>query len=59
MGDLFERIRTTMPRNEPGQFSVEAYLDIIAYLLQFNDFSPGAEELNNQLESLNSRIDKR
>ncbi len=59
VGDLFDRIRTTMPQNNPGSLSGEAYLDIIAYLLQSNDFPAGQQELKNAPDSLKSNIDKK
>jgi len=43
--DLYERIRTTMPQKSPGSLSQEAYLDILAYLLQANNFPAGPEPL--------------
>ena len=58
LGDLFDRIRTTMPQSNPGSLSGEAYLDIIAYLLQSNDFPAGKEELKNTPESLRSTMTK-
>lgn len=43
--DLLERIRATMPQNNPGSLSDQTYLDIIAFLLQSNDFAAGKNEL--------------
>jgi S-disulfanyl-L-cysteine oxidoreductase SoxD len=43
--DLFGRIQTSMPQDRPGSLSPEACVDIIAYLLQENDFPSGADEL--------------
>lgn len=50
--ELFERIRTTMPQSNPGSLSPAAYLDIIAYLLQANNFPPGSGELKNEPDVL-------
>ena len=43
--DLYSRTRTTMPEDMPGSLLPEETLDIVAYLLQVNDFPPGSEEL--------------
>jgi len=43
--ELFDRIRTTMPQKNPGSLSQDAYLDILAYLLQANEFPPGPAAL--------------
>lgn len=45
LGDLFERIRKTMPANDPGKLSREQNADVIAYLLAFNMFPSGKAEL--------------
>jgi quinoprotein glucose dehydrogenase len=51
-GDLFERIRTTMPLNNPGSLSPQAYADILAFLLQSNSFPVGSQELKGRPETL-------
>ena len=45
MGDLFQRIRTTMPVGRAGRLSPDAYSDITAYILSANSFPPGRTEL--------------
>ena len=45
LGSLLDLISTTMPRTEPGSLSQQAYLDIVAYILQKNDYPPGRDEL--------------
>lgn len=42
---LFDKTKATMPRNAAGSLSDQAYLDIVSYVLQVNDFPPGAAEL--------------
>ena len=42
---LFVRIRNLMPFDEPATLSEEAYLDSVAYILEFNGFPPGDREL--------------
>ena len=36
-----------MPQASPGSLSPQAYLDVVAYLLQSNDFPSGKQELND------------
>jgi mono/diheme cytochrome c family protein len=52
VGDLFERIRTTMPFNKPGGLSREDTSDILAYVLSFNRFPAGKTELAHTTELL-------
>jgi S-disulfanyl-L-cysteine oxidoreductase SoxD len=40
-GDLFTRIKTTMPLNAPGSLSGRTVSDIEAYMLQANGFPAG------------------
>lgn len=40
-GDLFDRIRTTMPQSNPGSLSGKAVSDIEAYMFQANGFPAG------------------
>ena len=42
---LFTRIRTLMPFDNPATLSDAAYLDSVAYILQFNGFPAGRLEL--------------
>ena len=58
VGELFERIRTTMPQDAPKSLPRETYADILAYVLKFNGFPAGASELPGRAESLaDIRID--
>jgi mono/diheme cytochrome c family protein len=43
--DLVERVRTTMPADNVGSLSTPTATDIVAYLLQANNFPAGQEEL--------------
>ena len=43
--DLYELIRKMMPKDAPGSLKAETYVDIVAYLLQSNEFPAGAQEL--------------
>lgn len=44
--ELTTRTRTTMPLDDPGGLSASETTDIIAYLLQRNDFPAGDSELS-------------
>ena len=45
VGDLFDRIRTTMPLDNPGRLSRTQTADVIAFVLKANDWPAGATEL--------------
>ncbi|HEV2387902.1 MAG TPA: cytochrome c [Candidatus Acidoferrales bacterium] len=59
LGDLFERIRKTMPKNKPGTLTHETITGVLAYMLSFNRFPAGRTELPQQAEQLRQiRIDE-
>src|SRR6266511_97521 len=45
IGDLFERIRISMPQNSPGSLSGQQNADILAFMFSANKFPAGADEL--------------
>jgi mono/diheme cytochrome c family protein len=47
VSDLAERIRTSMPLDNPGSLSSAATTDIVAYILQVNNLPPGPAELTS------------
>jgi mono/diheme cytochrome c family protein len=49
VGDLFERVRISMPQDSPASLSRQQYADIVAYMLQANRFPAGAAELGPEL----------
>jgi cytochrome c len=53
LGDLFERIRRTMPQDKPSRVNRQQKSDILAYLLSCNGFPVGKTELPHQTEFLN------
>lgn len=53
--DLFQYIRYSMPKSEPGTLSDNEYLQVTAYILQLNGMPDGARELVADSASL-SRI---
>jgi S-disulfanyl-L-cysteine oxidoreductase SoxD len=52
VGDLFERLRITMPADKPGSVSAQDNADIVALLLGKNGFPAGATDLATQTEIL-------
>ncbi len=59
VGDLFERIRVSMPANAPGRLSREQDSDIVAFMLSVNQFPAGGKELDHQTEVLKEiRLDR-
>jgi cytochrome c len=45
VGDLFERIRISMPQNSPGSLSGQQNADILAFILSAAKFPAGQTEL--------------
>jgi len=52
LGDLFERIRISMPANRPGTLSRRDNADVIAHLLRENQFPAGTTELPTETPAL-------
>ena len=45
LGDLFTRIHSTMPANDPGSMTNAETAQVLAYILSFNQFPAGATPL--------------
>jgi len=45
LGDLFTRIHTTMPQNDPGSLNNAEVTQVMAYILSFNQFPAGSTAL--------------
>jgi cytochrome c len=52
VGDLFERIRVSMPQDRPGRLTRQQNADILAFVLSANQFPPGKTELGTDTERL-------
>lgn len=55
VGDLFERLRVSMPEGNPSDMSRSEKADVLAFILSRNDVPTGADELTdrtNQLRAL-------
>ena len=52
LGDIFDRIHTSMPADEPGTVSVQDTSDVIAYILKLNKYPMGEAELSTDMAAL-------
>lgn len=52
LGDLFDRIRKTMPQSKPGTLTRQQDSDVLAFMLSINKFPSGKTELYRQSEML-------
>lgn len=52
LGDLFERIRISMPADRPGTLSRQDMADVIAHVLRVNRFPAGTSELPTETPAL-------
>ena len=59
VGDLADRIRTSMPLDDVGSLNVQSSADITAYLLQANNFPAGMEELKADRSAMKAVAIKR
>ncbi|HIL63647.1 MAG TPA: hypothetical protein EYG42_09400 [Porticoccaceae bacterium] len=47
LGELYTKMRDEMPSDRPGSLSTQSYEDLLAYLLQSNQFPTGGKELKS------------
>jgi mono/diheme cytochrome c family protein len=52
LGDLFERMRISMPQNDPGSLSRDENADVLAYMLARGAAPAGKSELPSQTDAL-------
>ena len=52
LGDLFERMRMSMPQDKPGSLSRAQNADILAYMLRVGGFPAGEKPLDGQAGTL-------
>jgi S-disulfanyl-L-cysteine oxidoreductase SoxD len=52
LGDLYERIRISMPQSAPGSLSRQQNSDILSYILRKMNMPVGTTELSTQTEVL-------
>jgi mono/diheme cytochrome c family protein len=52
VGSLFERIRATMPADNPGSLQRPQVAELVAFILNFNKYPAGQTELATDSEAL-------
>lgn len=52
LGDLFERIRMSMPAEDPGKLSAQQKVDIVAHILSVGKFPAGTADLPRDAQVL-------
>lgn len=52
LGELFEKVYTTMPSDSPGRLSKSDYADALAYILATNKYPAGEKDLATSPDSL-------
>ncbi len=52
VGDLYERIRTTMPPSASRRLTREEYADVVAFIFNKNEFPAGEHELGTEFADL-------
>jgi S-disulfanyl-L-cysteine oxidoreductase SoxD len=58
VGDLFDRVRTSMPADRPGHLTRQQTADVLAEILSVNQFPAGPSDLDTRSEFLKQiRID--
>jgi cytochrome c len=58
VGDLADRIRSSMPLDRPGSLSRQDNVDVVAYILRFNQFPAGKDELPREIQTLKQIVFK-
>jgi mono/diheme cytochrome c family protein len=52
VGELFEKVQTTMPATAPGTLTPEQTANIVAYMLSKDNYPTGAAALDSKMEPL-------
>jgi mono/diheme cytochrome c family protein len=52
LGELFDRIKSTMPESAPNSLKAPVVTDIVAYILQGGGYAPGAAELQPKMDAM-------
>ena len=53
VGELFDKINTTMPKTEPGSLKPEQSAELVAYILRELKAPAGTADLTSKLDDLN------
>ena len=52
LGELFDRVRTSMPPDDPSKLSAQEKVDLLAHVLSVNKFPAGSAELPRDAQIL-------
>jgi len=52
VGSLFERVRATMPADNPGSLKRDQVADLVAFILNYNKYPLGKADLPTEFEAL-------
>jgi len=52
LSEMYDRVRDTMPQNEPGTLSPQQTADLIAYILSANGLPAGDQALPSEAQAL-------
>ena len=52
LGDLFDKIKSTMPADSPGTLSDDGTAELVAFILKTNGFHAGSDALPSQQAAL-------
>jgi cytochrome c len=56
IGEMLAAIAGTMPKQQPASLTLQAYVDILAYLLSKNAVPAGSRELSTNIEELQELV---
>ena len=56
VGELSAKVQKLMPPERPGSLPPQTYIDIVAFILQKNEFPAGTRELGADADSLHAVI---
>jgi mono/diheme cytochrome c family protein len=52
LGDLYEKVQTTMPATAPGTMTPEQAADVVSYMLSKDNYPAGSAALEGKMEPL-------
>ena len=53
LGEIYTKMRTEMPTDQPGSLPAQTYADILAFILRANEFPDGGADLGTNEAALN------
>jgi quinoprotein glucose dehydrogenase len=52
VGELYEKVQTTMPADRAGSLKPQQSADVVAYMFEINEYPAGASELASEMAAL-------